>query len=166
MFCNNNAKEKQVFWKKKPISITIIPNKHWMPTHNWKYKMNFSTYHLGYTYTCTHKYMYIHVHVYNFVNVWEAFSGMSLIRTPWIENTSLIGTHLQVPTPLKLVHNNHWNQDTSLIRTLSSVPSVSGLEKFQCVCVHACSTYLQGQCQSYEMSESAYLEVILMSNNA
>ena len=40
--------------------------------------------------------------------------------TLWNGDTSLIGTHLQVPTPLKPVHITLWNEDTSLIGTPNS----------------------------------------------
>ena len=43
--------------------------------------------------------------------------------TLWNEDTSLIGTHLWGPTPLKPVHTTLWNKDTSLIGTHLLVPN-------------------------------------------
>ena len=43
----------------------------------------------------------------------------------WI--LSLIGTHLQVSTPLKLVHNTLWNVDDSRIRISQKSPTCIGV---------------------------------------
>ena len=56
------------------------------------------------------------------------YSGTSLIRTPWNEDTSL-----NCPKHPVCVYNNPGNQDTSLIKTLSSVQKLSRLEKFHCI---------------------------------
>ena len=62
---------------------------------------------------------------------------------PFIQdkNTSINRTHFAVPNNLFVYITR--NQDTSLIRTLSSVPRVSGLERFHCIgdpqhTVHVC----------------------------
>ena len=61
--------------------------------------------------------------VNNLPRVANYHTSLAHDTTLWNEDTSLIGTHLQVPTPLKPVHTTLWNEDTSLIGTHLQVPT-------------------------------------------
>ena len=65
-----------------------------------------------------------------------------LFRTPWNNDTSINRIHVPCPKHPPYVHYDPWNQDTSLIRTLFSVPRVSGWERFHCIYMYLAFTLL------------------------
>ena len=61
------------------------------------------------------------------------YSGTSLLRTLWIEDTSLMKTLFAVPTTYNSIQNYLWIRNTTLYRTASWVPLVSTVERFSCI---------------------------------